>query len=131
MSAITNQQIDAAVDSFALSKIQTKLQLEGQVAAEAAAVRQTAIQQATARQADAAEAMLAEFRHQASQLNTVEQEWFVGLFRACLDARKQSMTTATSDTTLADNMRDAMFMAQTVWPEYRLQLSQLGNVAGG
>jgi ribosomal protein L16 Arg81 hydroxylase len=77
------------------------------------------------RQADAAREMVDAFKAQASLLSSRQQEMFAELFKQCLATRQQSLTTSSSDSVLSDVMRDALFMAQSIWPTYKAQMDAL------
>ena len=75
--------------------------------------RDTLLQQNSAnikRQADAAEAFLVQFNTQAAALLSAKGEAWMALYRYHLDARKTALSTATTDTTLLDIVRDAVLM---------------------
>jgi hypothetical protein len=74
-----------------------------------------------ARQAAAAEALLVEQKKLTEHLilMNVAQQAFANLYQNCLEARKTAMSTATTDATLVDVAKDALLMAQAVWPQYR------------
>jgi hypothetical protein len=63
-----------------------------------------------ARQAAAAEALLAAWQEQAAQLLSPRGELYLTLYRFHFEQRKTALSTATTDVTLQDIVRDAVLL---------------------
>lgn len=141
---VTQEQINAAADALALGKLQATMQREEAAAAvewrsgeklrlaeesrkmdEYRAANLALLGKQTA----AAEAIVALNRDVSDGLLTRDQAAFADLFKLCLEARRVPLTTASTDTAMADIMRDAMYMATFAWPSYKAQLDALAAQA--
>lgn len=97
------QSVDAAIGTMAQAAVQRN--------AQAAPVDQALIQMANM-QALAAQALTEESPLAAARLTTAGS-----LMEACLDVRKQAMTTATSPNVQDDVASDSIVMFNKLWPE--------------
>lgn len=133
MTTVTTAMIDAAPDALALSKLQTKIQLEqaadyeidlvaaaahrAKVEAEFArtAAHRAAMEAAMARQAAAAEAMFLAFRQQATAFDASERgKVKEDAFRQLITVYMKPSTATTPTGRAADVDADSNFLLQAV-----------------
>lgn len=133
MSSITTAMIDAAADSLALSKLQTKIQLEQAAEYEAdlaaaeqhrakveaewanAAAHRAKLEGILGRQAAAAEAMFLTFKQQASAFDASERgKVMQNAFEQLLTVYMKPSTATTPIGRSADVEADSNFLLQAV-----------------